>query len=123
MAPAPLEPIWLFDRFRVTTFFRYLEWARAMTQARGVAGVRVLVGLKALTGKYSSEALEAACHSALSHGALRLRTIRQLLKRGSLEEQQQLEVIEQHPVIRPLSDYSLESLQAFRKERHESITT
>ena len=98
-------------------------WARAMIQAQGVAGVRVLVGLKALTGKYSSEALEAACQSALAHGALRLGTIRKLLKQGRCSnQQQQFEFIEHHPVIRPLSDYSLDSLQAFRKDRHESVT-
>ena len=41
--------------------------------------VRVLVGLKHLAGKHPSEALEEACRVALSHGAYRLRTIRQLL--------------------------------------------
>lgn len=94
-------------------------WAKAMTQARGVEGVRVLVGLKALTGKHSTDALEAACEKALAHGAYRLRTIRKLLKRGADQQQQQFEFIEHHPVIRPLSDYSLDSLHAFRKERNE----
>ena len=55
------------------------QWAEAMTQARGVEAVRVLVGLKHLAGKHDSEALEEACRVALSHGAYRLRTIRQLL--------------------------------------------
>lgn len=100
------------------------QWAKAMTQARGVEGVRVLVGLKALTGKHSSEALESACKTALSHGALRLRTIRKLLKKQTQDDsQQEFDFLEHHPVIRPLSDYSLESLQSFRKERHESITS
>ena len=99
------------------------QWASSKTQARGVAGVRVLVGLKALAGKHSSEDLEIACKSALAHGALRLRTIRHLLKRGSARnEQQQFDFLEHHPVIRPLSDYSLDSLNTFRKERHENIT-
>ena len=93
------------------------QWAQAMTQARGVEAVRVLVGLKALTGKHSTEALESACKKALEHGAYRLRTIRALLKRNSGERQQQFEFIEHHPIIRPLSDYSLDSLQCFRKER------
>ena len=64
------------------------------------------------------EALDAACKTALAHGAYRLRTLRQLLKRGAGDEQQQFDFIEHHPVIRPLSDYSLESLRNFRKERH-----
>ncbi|MDD4891887.1 MAG: IS21 family transposase [Phycisphaerae bacterium] len=92
------------------------QWAEATTQARGVEAVRVLVGLKHLAGKHPSEALEEACRVALSHGAYRLRTIRQLLKRGGAE-QRQFEFLEEHPIIRPLSDYSLASLRQFRKER------
>jgi transposase len=93
------------------------QWAEAMTQARGVEGVRVLVGLKNLAGKYPSEALEEACHVALSHGAYRLRTVRKLLQCKG-QAQQQFEFLEEHPIIRPLSDYSLASLLQFRKDRN-----
>jgi hypothetical protein len=92
------------------------QWSEAMTQARGVQGVRVLAGLKALAAKHDSAALEDACEKALAHGAYRLRTIRELLKRQT-PRQQQFEFLEEHPVIRPLSDYSLASLLQFRKER------
>ncbi|MCD0462261.1 IS21 family transposase [Roseiconus lacunae] len=99
------------------------RWAQAVTQVRGVEAVRVLVGLKSLAKKHSSAELEQACKTALSHGAMRLRAIRQLLKRGAGNvDQQQFEFLEHHPVIRPLSDYSLDSLHAFRKERHENLT-
>ena len=94
------------------------QWAEAMTQARGVEGVRVLVGLKALAGKHATEALENACETALSHAAYRLRTIRQLLKRQA-PKQKEFEFLEEHPIIRPLSDYSLESLRQFRKDRND----
>ncbi len=94
------------------------QWSEATVQARGVEAVRVLVGLKALAGKHRSEALEKACGAALAHGAYRLRTIRQLLKRQP-DQQQQFEFIEEHPVIRPLSDYSLDSLLQFRRERSD----
>ena len=98
------------------------QWAEAMTQARGVEGVRVLVGLKALAGKHDTQALDRACERALAHGAWRLRTIRELLKRQT-PKQKQFEFLEEHPVIRPLSDYSLDSLLQFRKERpHERET-
>jgi hypothetical protein len=93
------------------------QWAEATTQARGVEAVRALVGLKHLAGKHPSADLEEACRVALSHGAYRLRTIRQLLRRRG-EEQQQFDFLEEHPIIRPLSDYSLASLLQFRKERH-----
>lgn len=92
------------------------QWAEAMLQARGIEGVRVLVGLKALAGKHDTEALELACQTALSHGAYRLRVIRQLLTRQS-PPQGQFEFLAEHPIIRPLSDYSLASLHQFRKER------
>jgi transposase len=94
------------------------QWSEALTQARGVEAVRVLVGLKALARKYPSESLERACRIALSSGAFRLRVIRELLKRQDASQQGQFDFIQQHPIIRPLSDYSLSSLQEFRKERH-----
>ena len=92
------------------------QWAEATTQARGVEAVRVLVGLKNLAGKHPSEALEEACRVALSHGAYRLRTVRKLLQRKG-QAQEQFEFLEEHPIIRPLSDYSLASLLQFRRER------
>jgi len=92
------------------------QWAEATTQARGVEAVRVLVGLKALARKHSPEALENACETALSYGAYRLRTVRKLLKRQA-DPQRQFDFIEEHPIIRPLSDYSLDSLLQFRRER------
>ena len=75
------------------------QWAEATTQARGVEAVRVLVGLKHLAGMHDSEALEEACRVALTHGAYRLRSIRQLLKRHSAEQQQ-------FELSRRTSDYS-----------------
>jgi transposase len=94
------------------------DWSEAMLQARGVEGIRVLQGLKALASKHDATALNAACETAFSYGALRLRTIRQLLKTSSeAVPQKQFDFLEEHPVIRPLSDYSIESLNQFRKDR------
>jgi transposase len=99
------------------------QWAEATTQARGVEAVRVLVGLKNLAGKHDCSALEEACRVALSHGAYRLRTVRELLKRKG-QEQHQFEFIQEHPIIRPLSDYSLACLLQFRKDRnHDECQT
>jgi transposase len=96
------------------------EWSAAMVQARGVQGVRVLVGLKALAGKHTPADIDRACQAALAHGAFRLRTIRELLRRqADAPQQQQFEFLAEHPVIRPLSDYSLDSLLQFRKERFD----
>jgi hypothetical protein len=61
--------------------------------------------------------LERACEVALASGSHQLRTLRQLLKRNTSGKQEQFEFTQQHPVIRPLEDYSLESLSEFRRER------
>lgn len=92
-------------------------WSELVIASRGVQGVRVLVGLKALAGKHTSADLETACETAVSYGATRLKSIRNLLKRPSQQKQQPLAFIDEHPIIRPLSDYSLDSLNAFRKDR------
>ncbi|MEM6693025.1 MAG: IS21 family transposase, partial [Planctomycetota bacterium] len=84
-------------------------WSELVIATRGVQGVRVLVGLKSLAGKHSYSELEQACETAVSYGACRLKSIRNLLKRKPTKKQQQLDFIEEHPVIRPLSDYSIES--------------
>jgi hypothetical protein len=76
-----------------------------MVGARGIEGTRVLLGLLSLTKKYPSESLEKACEIALSHGAFRLRAIRQLLKRPGFK-QEPLPFLEEHPLIRPLDDYA-----------------
>ena len=92
------------------------QWSEAVVQARGVAAIRVLIGLKSLTQDHANEAIEKACKTALSYGAYRLQTIRQLLKRQP-PPQQAFEFLEEHPIIRPLKDYSLDSILQFRKER------
>ena len=95
------------------------DWSEAMLQARGVEGIRVLQGLKALASKHDATALNKACETAMTYGALRLKSIRTLLKSTSeIKQQEQFDFLEEHPVIRPLSDYSLESLSQFRKDRH-----
>jgi len=80
------------------------RWAEAMIEQRGIPGVRVLMGLVSLTNKHADTAIEQACRVAQSHGAYRLRIIRELLKRQA-PAQEQFEFIAEHPLIRSLSDY------------------
>jgi transposase len=80
------------------------RWATAMLLARGIAGVRVLVGLISLSRQYDSDSIERACRIALSHGAFRLRAIRELLKRGG-HEQESFDFLQEHEIIRNLSSY------------------
>jgi transposase len=81
-----------------------VRWAEAMIQARGIEGLRVLQGLLSLVHRHDAAAIDRACEAAFSHGAYRLRTIRQLLKRAA-PAQETFDFLDEHPIIRPLSDY------------------
>lgn len=80
------------------------RWAQAMLAQRGVHGVRALVGLVALAHRHDGQSIEQACRVAHSHGALRLRAVRALIRRQA-PPQEQFEFTAEHPLIRPLSDY------------------
>jgi hypothetical protein len=80
------------------------QWARQMLEVRGIPGVRVLIGLLSLTHQHSRDEIDRACEIAQTHGAVRLKTLRQLLRRGGAP-QEQMAFLEEHPIIRPLSDY------------------
>jgi hypothetical protein len=92
-----------------------LRWAEAMLQTRGVEGVRVLQGLLNLAHRHPCAAIERACDIALSHDAFRLRTLRQLLDRAA-PRQEQLPFLDEHMLIRPLSDYQQFVHDTFPKE-------
>lgn len=96
------------------------QWAQAMLTTRGIEGVRVLQGLLSLSKRHSSETLEKACQSALSHGCFRLRTIRALLKRSDVPDQTTLPFLDEHPIIRPLSDYAAVIQQAIHRQDSRS---
>jgi hypothetical protein len=68
-----------------------------------------------LAQRHPSEAIERACDTALSYGADRLRTIRTLLARPATR-QEPLPFLDEHPLIRNLSDYGQFVHDAFHKE-------
>ena len=90
------------------------RWAESMLKQRGIPGVRVLMGLVSLTNKHTDTAIDRACHVAQSHAAYRLRDVRNLLKRQG-SEQEQFEIIQEHQLIRPLSDYGQLVRNAFEE--------
>ena len=90
------------------------RWAEAMLKERGIEGVRVLVGLLALVRQHSSTAIERACELAVGHGAFRLREVRALLQEPV--EQQQLEFMAEHPVIRSIKAYGELVQVSFRED-------
>ena len=92
-----------------------LGWAEAVIEHRGVEGVRVLQGLLNLAERHPCDALERACDTALSYGSHHLKTIRTLLKRPAAKAEP-LPFINEHPLIRNLSDYSQFVHDSFHKE-------
>ena len=96
---------WLLDKVTTRLGPRSTAWAQAMIQARGVEGVRVLQGLLSLAGRHPTSAIEQACEVATSYGAYHLRTIRALIERQA-PKQEILPFLSDHPMIRPLSEYS-----------------
>jgi transposase len=91
------------------------RWAQSMIQHRGIEGVRVLMGLLNLANRHPYERIEQACETALTHGAYRLRTIRELIKRQG-DKQEQFEFMDEHPIIRSMSDYGELIHTAFTQE-------
>jgi transposase len=92
------------------------QWASKLLNERGVQGMRALVGLLAMTRKYPVRSIEEACRLAVTHGAYRLKAIRRLMETRS--EQERLEFLEEHPLIRDMSVYG--KYVSSREERSES---
>ena len=90
------------------------HWAESMVQERGIQGVRVLVGLMSLAKQHPDKSIEEACETAQTHGAYRLRTIRELIKRQA-PKQEQFEFMQEHPIIRNMSEYGDLIRDAFMK--------
>jgi transposase len=80
------------------------RWAQAMYQNRGLEGLRVLQGLLHLAQTYSPKQLNQACAAAVEQSAWRLRQLKALLP-SPQAQQQSLDLLQEHPLIRPLSLY------------------
>jgi transposase len=91
------------------------RWGEGVIASRGVEGVRVLQGLLSLAKRHPGADLEKACQSAARYGSYRLRTIRELLKRQGAQ-QTELPFLEEHPLIRSLTDYAALVQRSFRQE-------
>jgi hypothetical protein len=91
------------------------QWLQAVVNARGIEGTRVLQGLLSLTKKHPCEALEKACEIALSHGYWWLRAVRWLLG-CKAAKQEPLPFLQEHPIIRPLADYSDIVIRAIHRQ-------
>ena len=95
---------WLLDKVATRLGPHSATWAKAMIEARGIEGVRVLQGILSLAGRHPASTIERACEVATSYGAYHLRTIRMLIKRQA-PKQEVMEFMNDHPMIRPMSEY------------------
>ena len=84
------------------------ERAEAFLAQRGVYGLRALQGVAALAKQHSAGALEHATAMAKNRGVWRLRDLRRLLSGG--DNVVQVDFLDTHPLIRPLTAYRLEAL-------------
>lgn len=66
--------------------------------------MRVLQGLLSLTRKYPSSEIERAAEIAWRSGSFRCRTLKRLLEHGGAE-QQTMEFMDEHPIIRSVIEY------------------
>ena len=82
----------------------WIDDARINTLTVLIMQVPCCMGLLNLAQRHPCDLIENACEIALSHDAFRLRTIRELIKKGG-SKQEPLEFIDEHPIIRQMSDY------------------
>ena len=80
------------------------QWAKSMISVRGIEGVRVLQGFLSLARKHPASVINRAGRAALDAGCFRLRPLRQLCKNYA-ESDNELSFDDNHPIIRPLSEY------------------
>jgi hypothetical protein len=80
------------------------RWAQEVIGSRGVEGIRTVMGLINLANRQPSRLIDKACEIAVSYGAYRLKNVRELVKRQAAK-QEQLEFMEEHPIIRDIGIY------------------
>lgn len=81
------------------------RWAEATIEVRGIPAARTIQGLLSLGRKYPAAEIERACDTAWRSQAFHYRVIQRLLERRDAAQQQTLEFLDAHPIIRSVSEY------------------
>jgi hypothetical protein len=114
ISPVERGADWLLGRVRrIGPHTR--QWSLGLVASRGIQAVRVLHGLMNLSHKHPSDDIERACEIAHSYQEYRLETIRKLIRHAA-PKQEEFEFLQEHPIIRNLSDYGDVVRVDFRKE-------
>ena len=80
------------------------HWAQEVIRTRGVEGIRTVIGLLSLVDRQSCPLIDKACEIAVSYGAYHLKNIRHLIGQKAAK-QEQMEFMQEHPVIRSMDVY------------------
>lgn len=81
------------------------RWGEATIEARGIPAARVLQGLLSLSRKYKAEEIDRACDTAWRSQVFNYRVIMRLLKNQTAAQQQTMDFMDDHPIIRNVSEY------------------
>ena len=73
--------------------------------ARGIPAARILQGLLSLSKKYQAEQIDHACDTAWRSQAFNYRVIKRLLENQTSAQQQTMEFMDDHPIVRNVSEY------------------
>lgn len=82
-----------------------LRWAEDTLEARGIEAARTIQGLLSLCRKYESSQIDRACQSAWRSKCHSYRAIKTLLEREATTTQATMEFMDDHPVIRSITEY------------------
>jgi hypothetical protein len=80
------------------------RWAQEVIRSRGIEGIRAVIGLLSLVDRQPCSLIDKACEIASSYGAYRLKNVRQLIQRNAAK-QEQMEFMQEHPMIRSIEVY------------------
>lgn len=81
------------------------RWAEATLEERGIAASRTMQGLLSLCKKHQTDEIERACDVAWRSKAYSYRVVKRLLDNQSAARQQTMDFVDEHPIIRSVSEY------------------
>jgi hypothetical protein len=88
---------------------RSREWAQAAIEERGVRAYRLLQGMVSLTRRHPRERVDWACGVALERRVFRYAILQRLVDQAAdRAPTQQLPLLQEHPLIRDLREYTQE---------------
>jgi hypothetical protein len=89
------------------------RWAQEVIRTRCIEGIRTVIGLLSLVDRQPCPVIDKACEIAVSYGAYHLKNVRHLIDQKAAK-QEQMEFMQEHPVIRSMDVYGDLVRKSFR---------